>query len=166
MEFFKSSIHLGEVIVQLIAFVIVFLVLRKFAWKSILGLLEERRLRIQHDLEAVERAKREIEGIKAGYSASKALVEEEARVRIQEAIQEGKRIAKELQENARMESRAILDKAKEDLIIEVAKARIALRNEIADLTLSATEQILDEKLDASKDKKLVLQFMDHLESKK
>ena len=166
MEFFAANIQLREVFVQLLAFIIVFWTLKKLAWKPIMQSLEARSTQIKEELEAIERAKLDIEDIRQKYESATAKIDEEARQKLQEALSEGKRIAREIQDEARKESRAVLDKAKEDLQIEIDKAKLTLRDEIADLTLFATERLLDEKMDAKKDKEIFLRFVERLEKSK
>ena len=146
MEFFKANIQLGEVVVQLIAFVVVFLTLKAMAWKPILSSLEARREKIREELAHIDRSKKDIEVLKSEYTAHLQKIEEEARSKIQESVNEGRRIAKEIQDKARAESQATFEKAKENLELEVAKARVTLRGEIADLALGASERVLNEKM--------------------
>ena len=164
MEFFKANIHLGEVLVQLIAFIIVFLTLKGMAWKPILRGMELRRNRIQQEFESIESAKKEIESMKAQYNALLQKIEDEARVKIQEAVNDGRRISKELQDKARAESQASFDKAKENLELEIAKARVALRQEIASLTINASERILNERMSSDKAQQAkILEIIEDLE---
>ena len=164
MEFFKANIQLGEVLVQLVAFVVVFLMLKALAWKPILQSMAARREKIREELESIEKAKKAIEGLKAQYNALLQKIEEEARAKVQQAIDEGRRISKEIQDKARSESQATFEKAKENLELEVSKARIELRREIADLALTASERVLNQKLsgDGAQQAK-ILEIIDELE---
>ncbi len=160
------NLSIQEILTQAGAFVILVLILKKMAWKPLLQMLEDRRHKIQAGFDHIEKTKAEVETLKRDYENSRAKIEEEARAKLQQAIDEGKKVSKELQETARKESRAILDKAKEDIRLEVAKAKVTLRDEIADLTLGATERLLQEKLNDTKDKELVLDFIENLEKLK
>ena len=131
MEFFKATIIPGEVFVQLIAFIIVFWTLKKLAWKPLLSALASRREKIQSDFERIEAAKKEIEELKTKYTAHLQKIEDEARGKIQEAVEEGRRIGREIQEKARADAQTTFDQAKENLALEAAKARLQLRHEIA-----------------------------------
>ena len=79
MEFFQANIKFHEVLVQLIAFVIVFLALKKLAWKPILDGLEARRARIQSDFDKIDAAKKEIESLRAKYDSHLKKLDEESR---------------------------------------------------------------------------------------
>ncbi len=164
MEFFQANIKLYEVFVQLLAFVIVFWALKKMAWKSILNGLEARRERIQSDFDKIDAAKKEIESLRAEYQLHMKQIDEESRAKIQEAVEEGRRIAHDIQEKARAEAQQAFEKTKDNLNLEVAKARLVLRREIADLTVSATEKILKEKLTDAKQQEKILAMIEELES--
>jgi F-type H+-transporting ATPase subunit b len=166
MEFFKTNINWSEVFVQLLAFVIVFWTLKSLAWKHILKALDARRELIKNELGKIEAAKRENETLHLEYANRLKKIEDEAHGKLQQAIDEGKKVSREIQESARKEARAILEKAKEDIALETAKAKVTLRQEIADLTLAATEKLIREKLDETKDKEMVLDFIEELEKLK
>lgn len=160
------NLSIQEILTQAFAFAILVFVLKKFAWKPLLQLLDERREKIRSGLEDIEQSKKDVEVLKQKYEELRAKIEEEARDRIQQAVSEGKRVGRELQDEARQEARKILDKAKDDLALEVAKAKVALREQIANLTLATTERLIREKMDAKKDKDLILQLIEDLEKLK
>ena len=49
MDYFQENIRLGEVFVQLVAFLTVFFVLRKFAWKPLANVIKARREKLDHE---------------------------------------------------------------------------------------------------------------------
>ncbi len=160
------NLSVQEILTQAVAFILLVWVLKKMAWKPLLKLLDERREKIRTGFEEIGRTKKELEQLKTDYERARAHIEDEARQKLQQAIDEGKHVARELQEGSRREARAVLEKAKEDISLEVAKAKVTLRNEIADLTLRATERLIQEKLDETKDKEIVLDFIEDLEKLK
>ncbi|MFZ5802338.1 MAG: F0F1 ATP synthase subunit B [Candidatus Omnitrophota bacterium] len=162
MEFFANNIVLGEVLVQLFAFLIVFFVLKRLAWKPLLKAIEERRERIREEFVRIEHAQKEVERLKTDYASHLQKIDEEAREKIQEAIEEGRRIAREIQEKARHESLETVQKTKESLEIEIAKARVELKKEIADLAVRVAEKILEENLNEEKQQKKIAAMLDAL----
>ena len=163
MDYFVQNIIPGEVLVQLIAFLIVFAVLKFFAWKPILQALENRRLHIQKTLRDAEAAKKESEKLRSDYAAHLQKIDEEGRLKIQEAIEEGRKIARDIQQKARAEATETLEKSKENLAMEVEKARITLRREIADLSIHVAEKILNENLSETRQQQKVLEIIKELE---
>ena len=57
----------------------------------------------------------------------------------------------------------MVSKSKETIELEVAKARITLRDQVADLTIEAVERILQRKLDPKSDRALVETVLEELE---
>ena len=165
MEFFQENIHLSEVLVQLVAFLIVFLTLKKFAWKPLLAIIRSRRERFESEWHGIEKTKQDVAALQKDYQAHLQKIEEEARSKMQEAIQEGRRLAREIQEKARQESQTAFDKAKANIELEVQKARLTMRQEIAELSIQVAEKILTEKMDGSQQEKKALEILGDLEKK-
>ncbi|HXV27950.1 MAG TPA: F0F1 ATP synthase subunit B [bacterium] len=163
MEFFQANIKFYEVVVQLLAFTIVFLTLKKLAWKPILKGLEARRERIQSEFDKIEASKKEIEALRQDYTAHLQKIDEESRAKLQEAIDEGRRVAREIQEKARADAQSTFEKAKENLGLEVDKARLVLRREIADLAIGVSEKIMKEKMTDAKQQEKILGMIEELD---
>ncbi len=164
MDFFKSNIIPGEVIVQLVAFLIVFFTLKAMAWKPLQASLAARRARIQNDFDQIALQRQDIEKLKTEYAALLQKIDDESRKRLTEALEEGRRIAKEIQDKARTESQQTFDKAKQNLELEVAKARLEMRREIADLAISASEHVLKEKLAGGREQETrIMSIIEELE---
>ena len=152
-----------EIVTHIVGFVVLLVLLRRFLWAPLLTALDARRTRIAQGLADVERAKADIERVKEEYSRRLTTIEDEARVKLREATLEGKRIATEIQEQARAEARQIVEEMKAKLHLEIAQAKVELRDQIVSLAIDATERLLRERLDTGKDKALVTQFLNELE---
>ena len=157
------ALDLQQVLSQAISFIVLLWLLRRFAWRPLLTILDERRRHIETTLQDVASKKTELERLQADYAQRLAKIDDEARVKIQQAVLEGKRIAIEVQEEARAQAQAILAKSKETVELELAKAKVTLRDQIADMTVEAVERVLQQKLDAKTDRALVESALDELE---
>lgn len=166
MEFFQANIHLKEVLVQLIAFVIVFWALRSAAWGPVMALLRKRREKIESDFHSIAKGREDLEALRLEYQKKLSQIDEEARAKLQDIVQEGKKMAREIQDSAREQAKEILDKSKEDIALEADKARVTLRREIAGLVFAATERLVKERLGEKKDEEMILQFIKELEQSK
>jgi F-type H+-transporting ATPase subunit b len=158
-------IDLKILVTQVIGFLIVLWVLKRYAWKPVLALLEERRARIANDVASAEKLRQEAERIKAEYEQQLKGIEVQARQRIQSAVAEGQKVAEEIRDNAHREARVITEKAKADLELEYKKARAQLREEIVGMSLGAAERLLQERMDAPEHRKLVDRFLDELQAR-
>ena len=152
-----------EIFIQLVAFLIVFFTLRKFGWGPIQKSLADRREHIRKSIEDVELAKREMAALKAEYQLHLQKIEEEARAKMAETVEAGRLIAKEIQDKAREEAQRTFDKTKAALDLEVAKARVSMREEIANLSIHVAEKILGDHLNDSKQREKASQLVDQLE---
>ena len=157
------QLDLAQILSQFISFVLLLLILRKFAWRPLLTMLDQRRAYIERSLHEVAQKKEEMVRLQQEYQQRLAKIEEEARVKIQQAILEGKRISLEIQEQARAQTQEAMTKSKETIDMEVAKAKVQLRDHIARLTMNAVEKILRKKVDAAADAQLVDTVLKELE---
>jgi F-type H+-transporting ATPase subunit b len=157
------QLDLQQILSQALSFLVLLFLLRRFAWGPLLRVLDARRASIARDLEQAAQSRAETAQLQAQLSERLGAIDQEARTKIQQAILEGKRVAIEVQEEARAQARGILAKAKETVELELDKARVTLRDQIAALTLEAVERILQQKLDAKSDQRLVESVVDELE---
>lgn len=146
---------LAQIVTTVLGFFLLVLLLRKFFWGTILGLLDDRRRRIEEGFSNIARSKEELSRLQEDYQKRLSQIEEEARSRIQQAALEGKRLALEIQEQARAQGQAVIAKSKETIELELARARIVLRDQLANMTLEAVERILHKKLDEPTDRQIV-----------
>ena len=159
------SLSLQEILTQALGFLLLVWVLKRLFWKPLLASLEKRRSAIAEGFHQIESQKREMESLRRDYEARIQKIEEEARGKLQAAIDEGRKISREIQEKARDEAKQALTRSKEDLSLEIAKARVELRGEIARLTLLATEKLLREEMTDERHREKILDMIDELEAK-
>ena len=152
-----------EVLTHALGFAILVWVLRRFAWRPVFQLLDARRDRIAQEFRQIAQTKTQLETLQREYQARLAQIETEARAKIQDAINEGRRVAGEMQEQAREQAARTLAQTRISIQLEIDKAKLALRDGVAQLTLETTEKLLAQKLDAAKDEALVLRFLDEAE---
>ena len=153
---------LAQIVSQAVSFLLLLWVLRRFAWRPLLGMLDQRRARIEEELRAIAQGRAELARLKDEYARHLAKIDEEARTKIQQAILEGKRIGIEVQDEARAQARELLVKAKDTIELELAKAKVTLRDQMADMTMDAVGRRLRRKLDAASDQQLVDAILEEL----
>jgi F-type H+-transporting ATPase subunit b len=165
MELIKL-LSVNEIVAQIISFLVLVFILRVFAWKRILSLLDQRKEKIASEFQQLENAKLEIENIKASYEEKIGAIEESARLKIQEAVDESRHVAQEIKEKAQADAKVIMEKAHDNIKIGLSQAKEELKEKIVELTINAAEHILKEKLTPEKDKKLILGFLEELDKAK
>jgi F-type H+-transporting ATPase subunit b len=156
------EINPGLIVWTVITFVVLLSVMKKFAWKPILKMLEERESKIRTALEEADRARTEAAEMLKQNEKNLARAEEE----YQKMIREGKALAEKLKEDivtkAKQQAQQELKLATEEIQRNVDAAKLQLRAEVADLAIKATEKILAETLDEKRQKQLIDSVMNQL----
>jgi F-type H+-transporting ATPase subunit b len=160
MDVFKAlELDLGIIVTQIIGFLLALWILKAFAWKPVLKMLDNRRRKIAGDIAEAEKIKVDAAKLLDEYRAKLREIDNEARTRIQEAVAEGGRIAAEIKEQARDESRQILERSREELARDVAKARVGLRDDVIGMAIKAAEKVIATKLDEAEQRRLLDNFL-------
>lgn len=162
MEILKL-LSTNEIIAQVISFLILLFLLRIFAWKKVLGLLDQRRAKIASEFKQIEDAKAEISKIKQELESNLAAIEEIKKQKIDEALARGKGIAEEIRKKANEDARAMIDKAKEDIAQELVDVKEELKEKIIELTIGAAETVMREKITVEQDKRLIKDFIEKMD---
>jgi F-type H+-transporting ATPase subunit b len=146
-----------------VGFLITLWILKKFAWGPILDMLDERRKNISGEFENIEHKKEEVTKLTIAYETKLKGIDEERRVKIVEAVNDGKKMAGEIEANARVKAKQKADKAELDLERDVAKAKVELKEDMIAMALGAAEKVIHERLDEAKHRELIGNFIDNVE---
>lgn len=143
------------IVAQIVCFFLVLLLLKKFLWKPVFQVLEDRRGRVQAELKEVENAKIDVAKLKGEYQASLAKIDEAAQVRLKEVERIGETRSREMREQARQDADRIIEDSRKEVRFEIIKARETLRNEVVGMVMGVTEKMIQEKLTFDGDKKII-----------
>jgi F-type H+-transporting ATPase subunit b len=154
------GLEIGQIVTHIIGFLIAVFLLKKFAWKPLLSILEERRSKIKSEFDNIDKEKKRVDDLLSDYETKLKEIDSLARVKIQEAAREGQKLANEIKENARRDSKEILTRAREEIQRDVDKAKVQLKNDLVNMTIRVAEKLIKEKLDAESDRKLIAEFID------
>lgn len=142
-------------IIQMITFVLAFLVLKRYAFKPILKIMQERRKTIESGVKLGEQMRIERMELEAQVAAElhKARLQADSIVaETQESVRE---LMRDAEAKARKKAEVIITEAKQRTEMDVARARKQLEQEVVGLISDATEAIIDEKIDPDKDSALI-----------
>jgi F-type H+-transporting ATPase subunit b len=144
----------GLIVWTIISFLVLLIILAKYAWNPILKVLGDREDQIRTALEQAERARTEAAEMMKQNEKNLARAEEE----YQKMIREGKAFAEKIKDEilvkAKQQAQQELKQAADEIQRNVEAAKLQLRSEVANLAIQATEKILEETLDETKRKKL------------
>jgi F-type H+-transporting ATPase subunit b len=146
---------LAELIWGIVSFVIVFVVLNKYALPRIRETIDKRSEAIQGDLQAAEAAKTEAQGARDEYKNQLAESRSEANRIIEEARQQAEQVRKDVVAKAEKEAEAILARAQEQIQAEQNRALTELQSTISEMSIELAEKVVGRTIDASTQKELV-----------
>ncbi len=155
----------NEIIAGLIAFLIVFFFIWKYAVPALNDLLANRQSAIKASLEAAEEEKQQAATLKADYEKSIANAREEASKIVEDARQAGESARADIVSRAEGEATAIRTRAGVELEAEKERAVTSMRREVAGLSLDVAEKLVGRSLDRASQQELVDQFIDELGGK-
>ena len=151
----------GLVFWTLITFFILLVILKKFAWKPILGAVSEREEGIKNALASAENARIEMENL---HSDNERILKEarlEREVMLKEARELKNKIIDDAKEEAKRQSDKLVRQAQETILTEKKAAISDLRAEVAKVSISIAEKVIRGELsDADKQEKLVKSMLD------
>ncbi|GAB5518173.1 MAG: F0F1 ATP synthase subunit B [Rhodothermales bacterium] len=148
----------------IVVFTIVFLLLKSKAWPTITAALGEREEKIQASLDEAKRALAEAKQLQSDNAKARREAEQDAQRILREAREAAEKITAEQVNEARVKAQQVREQALADIENEKQSAIQALRAEVADLAIQAASKILDENMDAPRQRSLVDKFIDSLPS--
>ncbi len=151
-----------QILTQILGFLILLWLMRKFAFQPLLAMLDARRQKILTEMEAIASGKAAAEATKRDYETKLREIEFQARLTAAQAAAEGQRVAKEISDEARKEAQGILQKAKAHIDHEMVKARVQLRDEVAMLAISCASRVIRAEINPEKNRSLVLGYLDEV----
>ena len=144
---------IGLIFWTTVSFAILYFVLSKFAWKPILGAVNEREKSIKEALSAAEKAKEEMANLKADNEK----ILNEAKLQRESLLKEAREIKSKIIADAESEAtekaNKLIESAKNAIQTEKSVAMKELKNTVVDLSLDIAEKLLSKELD-NKEKKL------------
>jgi F-type H+-transporting ATPase subunit b len=138
--------NIGIIVWTLLAFLIVFFILKKYAWKPIIGSLNKREESIAESLATAERVKSEMAQMKSENEALLAKAREERAQLLKEARDTKDKIINEAKEQAKTEANKIITEAQVAINAQKMAALTEVKNQVGKLVIEVSEKILRKEL--------------------
>jgi F-type H+-transporting ATPase subunit b len=139
---------------QVISFTIVALALRRFAYKPILAVLEQRRQKIAEGLLNAEKIKQQLADAEKRYQEILSNANAAAQKMIDEARESASHVAERKQQEAVAMAEQIVAKAREATEIERERTMTQLKRELGRLVVDTTAKVTGKVLDANDQRRL------------
>ncbi|HKG67455.1 MAG TPA: F0F1 ATP synthase subunit B [Segetibacter sp.] len=137
---------IGLIFWTLIAFLIVFIILRKFAWKPILSSLKQREISIASAIASAESMRAEMALMKSENEALLAQARDERAHMIKEAKDTGAKMINDAKDKARSEYDRIVAEAQIAIQQQKNAALIDVKNQVGKLVIEVSEKVLRREL--------------------
>jgi F-type H+-transporting ATPase subunit b len=157
-----NLIDVRQVITQILGFLILVWALRQWAFGPLMGIIEARREKIAGEFREADRLKAEAAELRNRYEAEMRTIEGHARQRMQEAIQEGQKVAAEIKSQAQAEAARRLELSQDEIAREHERAKEVLKMQMVHLSMRTAEKILRERLDEATQRRLVGEFIEEV----
>jgi len=157
------NIDLAVLFQQSVAFLILLLLLRRYLFGPLLGIMSQREQEIAEGLESAAKAKEELARMDEERGRLLAAAREEGRQQVQQAVREGEEARERMLREAREETRALRQRAQEAAELDREQAMVELRRSVVDLALLAASRSVLGRLDAEQHRKAVDDFIESLE---
>jgi F-type H+-transporting ATPase subunit b len=142
-----------------ITFLLLLVVLQKFAFGPIVKMLGERERSIKDAIEQAKKERAEAERMLAEQKASLAAAQREAAALAQKSRQDVEALRAELTANARKEADQLVAAARQQIVEEKTKALVELKAQVADLAIDATRRLIQSSLDEKSQRALVEDYI-------
>ena len=145
----------GLVFWTAIMFLLLLVILRKFAWKPILGAVSDREEGIKKALASAEKAKLEMQNLQADNERILKEARAEREALLKEAREIKAKIVADAKDEAQTQANKMIEQAQTAIASEKKSAMAELKNHVASLSVEIAEKMVREQL-SSKDKQLKL----------
>ena len=129
-----------------VTFLLLLFILKRIAFKPIVGALEKREKTIHDSLSEAKKTTEEAESLLDNYKNQVANAQNESRKIIEEGRALGEKMKGEILSKARDESGQILKTARAEIETEKEKVLVDLRNEVAELAITASSKVIRQSL--------------------
>jgi F-type H+-transporting ATPase subunit b len=141
--------------IQAFNFLLLLLILQRFAYKPLVGMLDARAARIRNDLDEARRLREEGERDRETYRQQLNRARDEARSILEEANNVAARIREQAIIDAEQQNAVTLQRARDEIVREKEHAIAELRREVGDLAIRVATQVVGRSLDGGDQRRLV-----------
>lgn len=154
----------GLMIWTLFIFLLLLVILKKFAWPVVLGAVEAREQALEQQLAEAERDRTEAAALLAEHRKLVTDAKSQAHGIVVEARQLAEKERAVALEKTKQEQDELLGRARREIAAERDRAIADLRREAVDLSLAAASKLIGQRLDSETDRKLVLEYLGTLDA--
>lgn len=154
-----SGFNGGDIIYQLIMFIILLALLKKFAWGPLMGIMKERENLIANEINTAEQSRVEAKKLLEEQRTMLKEARTEAQGLIESAKKQGDVQRDEIIALARTEADRIKESAKLEIEQQKEKAVAAIREQVASLSVLIASKVIEKELSVEDQEKLINEYI-------
>ena len=146
----------------LLNFLLVFFVGKKFLWKPVMQMIQDRQKEIDDMYTEADTSRNNAKALEQEYKEKLSAATETGERIVKEAVARGQSREEEIIRNANQEASSILEKASRDIAQEKKKAINDAKNEISGLAVAIAGKVMERQINEDDQKQLIDRFIDEL----
>ncbi len=148
----------------ILTFLVLLVLLAKFAWKPLLALLDRREEMIRQSLDDAEKAKQELQRLQQESKEILSKARVEAQSILAKSRSEAEKLKGEIRQEAKVQADSILRDAEKQIQVETEKAITFIKNEVVDLSRLVASKLIKKNLSKEDNQSLIEESLKQVES--
>lgn len=148
-------LNTGDIIATVAVFIILMILLKKFAWGPLMGVMQQREELVASEIEAAEKARKDSQQYLEEQKALLKEAREEAQTIVEGAKKQGELQREEIVTAARNEANRLKESAVREIETEKDKAIAAVRGEVVSLSVLAASKVLNKEISEDDNRALI-----------
>ncbi|KRM13519.1 F0F1 ATP synthase subunit B [Paucilactobacillus suebicus] len=158
----SNSLYVGDMIFYIISFVILMLLVKKFAWKPVVKMMHDRAEKIANDIDSAEQSRNEASDLATKRQSELQNSRQEAATIIGNAKQSGEKQRSQIVASAQNDAQALKENAEQDAKQARQDALKSAQNDVANLSIEIASKIIHKELNADDQKALIDSYIEGL----
>lgn len=154
-----GGFNVGDMLAQLIIFIVLLVLLKKFAWGPIMNMMKERETHIASEIETAEKNRQEAERMAKEAQEELKNTRNEAQQIIENAKQTAKEQEQAILQSARAEAERLKESALQEIQQEKENAVQALQDQVAALSVKIASKVIEKELSEQDQEKLINEYL-------
>ena len=154
-----DGLNTGDIVFQLVSFIILMLLLKKFALGPLMGIMKERESHVSSEIEAAEKNRAEATALLEEQRTMLKEARQESLSLIDEAKKHGEQQREEIIAVARQEAERVKESAKREIEQQKEQAMAALREQVASLSVLIASKVIEKELSEADQEKLINDYI-------
>ncbi len=154
-----TGINYGDIVFQLLMFIVLMVLLKKFAWGPLMGIMKQREEHVANEITAAENSRKEAAKLVDEQRNMLKEARTDAQNLIESAKKQGDLQREEIIATARGEAERLKESAKLEIEQQKEKAVAAIREQVASLSVLIASKVIEKELSAQDQDKLINEYI-------